>query len=287
MKPAPFDYHAPESVDEAIDLLSSFGDEGKALAGGQSFVPLLAMRLTHFPHLVDLNRVSAMAGIERVGDRMRIGAMTRQAAIEQSTEVATLVPLLAAATPLIGHFQIRNRGTIGGSLAHADPASEYPAVALTLGAGFEIQSAEGPRRVAATEFFRSRWTTCLSPEELLVAVDFPVRSPATGYAVEEVARRPGDFALVGVTCAIGVNESGRVEDAAITLFGVADVPWRAAASEDLLRSGEGDLDVVGRAAAEGLRSVDDVHASAAYRRHMSTVLVTRAARRALEEARRG
>ena len=200
MKPAPFEYHAPDTVSDAAALLREFGDEAKVLAGGQSLVPIMALRLAQFDHVVDLNRVAELQGIERQNGTLRVGAMTRQAVIEGDATVADAVPLMARATPFIGHFQIRNRGTLGGSLAHADPAAEYPAVALTLDAEFDVANASGSRTVTASEFFVSTFMTALEADDVLTAVRFPVWNGRCGFAVEEVARRFGDFALTGAAC---------------------------------------------------------------------------------------
>src|SRR4051794_32258196 len=227
VKPAPFEYHAPESAAEAAGLLGELGD-AKPLAGGQSLIPMLALRLTRFEHLVDLNRAADLQGISRTNGDVRIGAMTRQAVVENDPGIAADVPLLARATPLIGHFQIRNRGTVGGSLAHADPASEYPAVAVALGARFEIMGGGATRMVDADDFFTSTWTTAIETDELLTAVQFPVWSGRSGFAVEEIARRYGDFALAGAAAAGQLNESGGGGRAGIGLFGGGRTPPRAA-----------------------------------------------------------
>ena len=288
MKPAPFEYHAPATPAEAVALLSDLGDGAKVLAGGQSLVPMLALRLAVFEHLVDVRRVEGFRGIERQNGSVRIGAGTTQAAIERSPEVAAAVPLLARATPLIGHFQIRNRGTLGGSLAHADPAAEYPAVALALDAGLEILSAEGSRRVPAADFFTGLWTTAVGDDELLTAVTFPVWDGRCGFAVEEVARRHGDFALAGACVAVGVDGEGRVDRCGIGLFGLGPVPRRAPAAESAALgtvAGDVDPDELGRAATADLAEVPaDLHAPADYRRRVGAVTVARAWRRAREEA---
>src|SRR5215218_10800445 len=169
MKPAPFEYHAPESLSDVTQLLSEYGDEGKVLAGGQSLVPMLALRLTRFEHIIDLNRVDELRGVSRSNGTLTVKAMTTQRTVEHDTAAGEAVPLLAQAIPLIGHFQIRNRGTVGGSIAHADPASELPAVALALDAELEVASASGTRTVPAAEFFEGTWTTTLEAEELLTA----------------------------------------------------------------------------------------------------------------------
>ena len=293
MKPAPFEYHAPGSAAEAVEMLGQFAGESKPLAGGQSLIPMLALRLTRFEHLVDLNRAADLQGITRSNGDVRIGAMTRQAAVEHDAGVATDVPLLALATPLIGHFQIRNRGTVGGSLAHADPASEYPAVALAVGARFEIGAPGGNRMVAADDFFTSTWTTCMDAEELLVAVHFPVWGGRSGFAVEEVARRHGDFALVGAAVGIELGADGTVARAGIGLFGVGSTPVRAASAEAaLVGAGAESLQdaavtEIATAAAAELDPPDDVHASGRYRSQVSATLISRAITKALQEASRG
>jgi carbon-monoxide dehydrogenase medium subunit len=287
VKPAPFEYHAPATVADAVGLLREFGDEAKVLAGGQSLVPIMALRLARFDHVVDLNRVAELRGVERRNGAVRVGAMTRQADVERDPVVADAVPLLARATPLIGHFQIRNRGTIGGSLAHADPAAEYPVVALALDAEFEVQSTTGARTVPASEFFVSTFMTALEADDVLTAVHFPVWGGRRGFAVEEVARRFGDFALTGAVCAAELDGQGRVARTAIGMFGMGSTPLRAPQAEaGLAGSSAEDVDVeeVGRAAAAETDPPDDIHASAAYRRRVGGVVVARALRAAFEEA---
>ena len=285
MKPAPFIYHAPETLDEALGLLSSL-DDAKVLAGGQSLIPILALRLSRFDHLIDLGRVAGLSGIRRHDGTLTIGAMTTEADIEESPEVAAAAPLISRATPLIGHFQIRNRSTIGGSIAHADPSAEYPAVAVALDATLELRNASGARQVAAADFFEATFMTAAAEDEILTAVHVPVWSGPGGFAVEEVARRHGDFAIVGVAAGVQV-EAGQVTRAAAALFGVGGTPHRATAAEAAL-AGSGaqdvDLEAVGRLAAEGLEPSGDVHASAAYRRELAAVLTARAFDKAIKEA---
>src|SRR3954452_17653833 len=174
MKPAPFAYHAPASIDDASALLAELGDEGKVLAGGQSLIPMLALRLTSFEHLVDIGRVPGLRGVEMRDGSVRIGAGTTEAAVGQSDIIAQSVPLLSRVTPLVGHFQIRNRGTIGGSIAHADPAAEYPAVARVLDAVVHAVSSNGHLHVAAADFFTGLWATALEPDESVTGISFPV-----------------------------------------------------------------------------------------------------------------
>ena len=290
MKPAAFEYHAPETVADVASLLAEHGDDAKVLAGGQSLVPLLAMRLTRFPHIIDLNRVDELRGIERQNGHLTIRAMTRQAVAEHDATVAAAAPLVAKALPMIGHFQIRNRGTVGGSIAHADPASELPAVALALDAELEAARSGSSRRIPAAEFFDGTWTTALEPEELLTAIHFPVWEGRCGFVVDEIARRSGDFALAGVVCAVELNDAGAVSRSAIGLFGMGATPVRAVDAEAALNGTtptEPDLAEVARIAAAGCAPTDDVHASAEYRTHVGAHLVQRALDRALGDARSG
>ena len=289
MKPAPFEYHAPEKVSEATALLREFGDEAKVLAGGQSLVPIMALRLAQFDHVVDLNRVPELQGIERQNGTLRVGAMTRQAVIEGDATVADAVPLMARATPFIGHFQIRNRGTLGGSLAHADPAAEYPAVALTLDAEFDVANASGSRTVTASEFFVSTFMTDLEADDVLTAVRFPVWNGRCGFAVEEVARRFGDFALTGAACGLELDGDDRVVRAGIGMFAMGSTPLRARQAEAPLAGSsvaDVDLEEIGRMAADETEPPDDIHASAAYRRSVGAVVVSRGLGSAIEEAKR-
>ena len=291
MKPAPFDYHAPASVDEAVGLLASLGDSAKVLAGGQSLVPMLALRLAIFEHLVDLRRVDELKTIERRNGTLWIGAGTTQATIERSEEVASAVPLLARATPFIGHFQIRNRGTLGGSIAHADPAAEYPAVALALDAEMEVLSPRGARTIPAADFFTGLWSTGLEPDELLTGVSFPVWTGRCGFAIEEVARRHGDFAVAGAVVGVELDLDDRVRRCAVGLIGLGSTPLRAPAAESAaLGAGLTDVDPdeLGRAALAELDEIPaDLHGSAGYRRRVGAALVARAWTAATTEARDG
>ena len=290
MKPARFEYHAPTSVDEAIALLGTFGDDAKVLGGGQSLVPMLALRLTRFGHLVDLNRIPTLQFISRNGEWLSIGAMTRQAVAEHDAVVATAAPLLAKAIPHIGHFQIRNRGTIGGSIAHADPASELPAVALALEAEIELLGPSGTRRVPAGEFFLSMWETATTSEEIVVAMHFPVAAAHTGFGFAEMALRLGDFAITGAACTVTLAESGVVDRAAIGLMGMDVTPIRAREAEAALvgaRPEVDDLAEIATIAVAAASPTDDVHASARYRSKVGAVMVERSLRSAIEEATRG
>ncbi|MFB4299165.1 FAD binding domain-containing protein [Actinomadura sp. NTSP31] len=288
MKPASFEYHAPSSLDEAVALLAELGEDAKAIAGGQSLAPMLILRLAVFGHLVDLRRVPGLRGIERRDGSVRIGAGTTQAAIGRSAEIARSVPLLARATPLIGHFQIRSRGTIGGSIAHADAAAEYPAVALALDARLEAFSPRGRRTIPAAGFFTGLWSTGLAEDELLTGVTFPARGPRSGFAVEEFARRRGDFALAGAAVAVELDEDARVRRCGIGLFGLGPAVQRAPAAEAAATGAEAagiDAAEVGRTAVSRLASIpSDLHGSAAYRTRVGAAMVARAWQKAVEEA---
>jgi carbon-monoxide dehydrogenase medium subunit len=290
LKPAAFEYHAPETTGDVVGLLREHGDDAKVLAGGQSLVPMLALRLTSFPHLVDVNRVPELDGIERQDGKIAIGAVTRQSAVERDPSIATDAPLLAKAIKLIGHFQIRNRGTVGGSIAHADPAAELPVVALTLDAELEVANADGTRRIPASEFFVGTWTTSMESDDLLVRAWFPTKQRRSGFAFEEVARRLGDFGLAGAAVAVELGDDDTITRAAIGLLGMGPTPLRASMAESALvgtRGESSELEEIGRLAAAGADPPGDVHASVRYRQHVGAYLVGQAVGKALEEARRG
>jgi carbon-monoxide dehydrogenase medium subunit len=290
VKAAPFRYHAPDTVEEAVAALAELGDEAKVLAGGQSLVPMLALRLAVFEHLVDIGRIDVLRGVERRPGAVRIGAATTEATVGRDPDVAAGAPLLARATPFIGHHQIRNRGTIGGSIAHADPAAEYPAVALALDAELEVRSARGARTIPAAEFFTGVWSTSMEPDELLTGVTVPEWSGRCGFAVEEVARRHGDYAIAGAVVAVELGGDDRVVRAAVGLIGMGPTPLRAVAAE-ATATGRAVDEVVaadlGQAAVAGLTEVpSDLNGPAAYRRRAGATTVARAWASAVEEARR-
>ncbi len=290
MKPAPFQYHAPTTISEVVAALDALGEEAKVLAGGQSLVPMLNLRLARFEHLVDIGRVAELRGVERVNGHVSIGAATRDVVIERATQVARDVPLLAAATPYIGHFQIRNRGTIGGSLSHADPAAEYPAVALALEATFHATSVRGARAIPAAEFFDGVWSTALARDELLISIDFPVWSGRCGFGVAEFARRHGDFAIAGAVAGVELDGE-RVVRAALALFGVAGVPLRLENVEQaVLGRAIGGIDPVelGALAFEGIDDVtDEALVPQGYRRRVGAAMVADAWQRAVADAQDG
>jgi carbon-monoxide dehydrogenase medium subunit len=280
MKAASFAYHRPDTVEDAVGLLHEYGDDAKILAGGQSLVPMLAMRLTHFENLVDISRVTELQSIDLEDGVVRIGAATPHAYVGMDDEVAESVPLLTLSTPHIGHFQIRTRGTLGGAIAHADPAAEYAAVALTLDASIEAASARGRWQIPAADFFTGLWETALAPDEILTAVRFPVWSGRAGFAIQEFARRHGDFAIAGATVAVELDDDDRVVRCGIGLLGLGSTPKRATIAEDAV-VGTAVTDItpeeVGRLAMSGLADVPtDLQGSASYRTRVGAAMVARA-----------
>jgi carbon-monoxide dehydrogenase medium subunit len=289
MKPAPFDYHRPDSIAAATQLLGEFGDEAKLLAGGQSLVPMLSLRLAFFDHLIDISRLADLQGVDERADSVYVGAGTTEAAVEMHAGIASSVPLLSRATPYIGHFQIRNRGTVGGSIAHADPAGEYPAVALALDAELDCASTRGRRTIPAAEFFTGLWSTSMEPDEMLVGIRFSVWNGRHGFAVEEFARRHGDFAIAGAVVGVQLDGDDRVQRCAIGLLGLGSTPVRASAAEsEVTGRPVGDIDPtdLGAQAMAGLDDVpSDLQGSAAYRQRVGAAMVARAWEAARDEAR--
>ena len=285
MKPAKFDYYAPTTRDEVLELLGQHGYDAKVLAGGQSLMPMMNLRLARPAVVVDINRVEGLSVIANDGGGMTIGAMTRQRQIELSTEVGERFPVIAAAIPHIAHFQIRNRGTIGGSLAHSDPAAEIPALCLALNAEITAASSGGERTIAASDLAVGPLTTSLEPEELLTQVRL---SALDGdgqwrWGFREVCRRDGDFALVGAIALLRLDSGNVCREARIAMFGVGDGPVRASEAEASLVGRAVDANARAEAAALVSAAVDpgsDIHASTEYRKEVSGVM----ARRALEDA---
>ena len=299
MKTPRFEYHAPHEVEEVISLLAEHGEEAKVLAGGQSLVPLLAMRLARPAHLIDLNEVTGLSGIGEQDGTVRFSATTRERVAERSSVVSNRLPLMAEALPLIGHVSIRNRGTVGGSMAHADASAELPAVALLTGTEMVVRSARGERVIPADGFFVGHFVTAMDDDELLVEVRMPAGPPGAGWAFREVARRHGDFALVGVAAMVALDSDRRVEEARIALIGVADRPVRAEMAEAALRGTEiagtgagggpggveaGALDAAAEDAVRGLKPASDVHGSGEFRRHLARVTVRQAVMAAASRA---
>ncbi len=287
MKPPKFDYHAPTTVEQALELLGRYGGDAKILAGGQSLMPLLNFRLSRPAALVDLNRIPSLAYVREQNGQVRFGAMTRQRTIEFSPVVQARVPLLREATKLVGHLPIRTRGTIGGSIAHADPSAEYPTVLTALEGEVVARGPKGERVVKAHDLFQTYLTTSLAPEEILVEVRLPAMPAGAGYAFEEFARRHGDFAIVGIACVV-VRDGQRCTLARLATSGAGPVPVRLRAAEEILeRDGLSDaaIEAAARRASELVSPDADIHASADYRRHLTGVLTKRALTRALGVAR--
>ena len=288
MKAAPFAYHRPDSVKEAVDLLAEYGDDAKILAGGQSLVPMLAMRLTHFDNLIDISRIDELIGIDLCDGEIRIGAATPHAFVGMDDEVADSAPLLTLATPYIGHFQIRTRGTLGGAIAHADPAAEYAAVALALDARMEAVSPRGSRDIPASEYFTGLWENSMASDEILTGVRFPVWGTRSGFAVEEFARRHGDFAIAGAAIAVELDDQARVSRCGIGLLGLGSTPLRGSAAERAILGRPVDditPEEVGHLAISGLNDIPaDLQGSAAYRAKIGATMVARAWESATAEA---
>lgn len=279
MKPAPFTYHAPTSLPEATALLAAHGEDAKVLAGGQSLLPMLALRLVTPEHLVDIGRVAELAGYVLDDRELQIRACARQRDIERSAEVGFAFPVLHEALAHVAHAVIRNRGTVCGSLAHADPAAELPAAMVALRAAMVAQGPAGRREIPAEEFFQFHLTTALMPDEILteVRVPRPADASATVGAFAEVTRRQGDFALAGVAAVVRFDD-GQVADCRIVCSGVGSVPFLAVAAGDAVIGTDLGDDVLldaERATGSGMQPSDDIHASATYRRQVAGVLVRR------------
>jgi carbon-monoxide dehydrogenase medium subunit len=287
MKLPPVDYEAPTTVADAIDLLAEQLDEASVLAGGQSLIPLLALRLARPAVLIDINGIAELSGISAADGWVTVGATTREYMAEESKVVTDTVPLLAAALPFIGHEAIRTRGTIGGSLAHADPAAELPAVARALDAEFVVRGPSGTRVIPAAQWFEGYLTTSRDVDELLLEVRFPTAGPGTGVSFQEVARRHGDFAMVGLAVSL-VLSGGVISDARLALAGVSDVPLRVGAAEDLLVGERPSTELFDEAARRATDDIDppaDLHGSSEYRKTVAAAIVRRGLRAAADNAR--
>jgi CO/xanthine dehydrogenase FAD-binding subunit len=289
MKPAPFEYEDPRSVDETLDLLALHGDECRVLAGGQSLVPLMNFRLARPGRLIDINGVRELSGIRREGGTLVVGAMTRHSEVERSNVIAESWPLLHEAIGWVGHAQIRNRGTVGGSVAHADPAAELPAAFAALDARFQVRSKRGSRVLGWQHFFVAEFTTALAPDELVTSVEVPAQDPATGSAFVEFARRYGDFALGGAAVTIRLGRDGRCEKATIALLSAGPAPVRADSAEKQLRGATLDGPAIQAAAAQavrGLRPTSDLHGGTEYRVRLLRTMTERALTKAAQRAKR-
>ncbi len=279
MKPPAFSYYTPETLDEAVALAAEYAWDAKLLAGGQSLVPAMNFRLAAPAVLIDLNRVAELQGIEALDNGgLALGAMTRQSAVEHSRVVSERAPLLHETMPWIAHPQVRSRGTIGGSIAHADPASELPAVMVTLGAQFRARGPEGERTIPANDFFLGLLMTALAPDELLTGIEVPALAARTGVAFAEFARRHGDYALVGVAAVLTLDDDGTCSHACITLLSVGEGPFVAARAAALLHGTDVADEAIAAAAEAAATEIDppaDIHASSDFRRHLARVLVGR------------
>ena len=289
MKPAPFEYHAPTTTEEALALLAQHGYNAKVLAGGQSLIPTMNFRLAQPSVLVDLNHIPELFYIEPARDGgVLVGTMTRESQVERNSLIAERAPLVYEAMPHIAHEQIRNRGTFGGCMAHADPAAELPAVSVALDARFRVRNQSGERWVPANEFFIGFFTTALQPEELLVEVALPPMPPRSGWSFQELARRHGDYALVGVATRVALDGQGQCEQARMVFLSVGDGPVETHQAAEALR-GQAPTPEAIRAAAEIAASADvdpssDIHATADYRRHLVGVLARKSLTQSFERA---
>ena len=286
MKPAPFDYVCPETLEEALAILSEFGEDAKVLAGGQSLVPTMNMRLARPATIVDINRLPGLAEMYNHNGSVHIGALVRQADVEREPRIPQAIPLLALALPHVGHRQTRNRGTICGSLAHADPSAEVPLVAVAINAEIETQSARGSRRIEAGAFFDSFFTTTLAADELVTGASFPARSEGCGYAFEEFALRHGDFAIVATACAVRVAADGKLKALSIVLGGVGERPHRCDTDSWLDRAlTPRDVEDVAQTASAHVDPPSDQRGTAKYRRWLAQGQIRRTLSLALEDAR--
>lgn len=283
MKPAPFNLLRPKSVDEALGLLQAHGDDAKVLAGGQSLVPLMNFRLAQPRNLIDLNGIRGLDQIRFHEQTLSLGAMLRQRDVERSAAVAERLPILREAIEQVAHPAIRNRGTVGGSLVHADPSAELPLLAIALDATFHLRSARASRSVAAKDFYQGYLVTDIAADELLVEIDFSLPAPNCGWCCTEIARRHGDFAIVAVAVLLDCAKDQSINFARVAIGGVGPAPLRVAESEEMLSGKRPEAEVfrrAGDAAAQAVEPPTDIHASSGYRRQLTGVLV----RRALEVA---
>jgi carbon-monoxide dehydrogenase medium subunit len=291
MKPAPFKYIAATSLEHALSLKAEHGDDAKFLAGGQSLMPTMNFRLAQPAILIDINRIDDLAGVHAgEAGSSRIGALTRYRALERDAGFAGAFPLIAEALPHIAHPQIRNRGTIGGNLSHADPASELPAIAMALRARFHVQAAKQQRWIEASDFFLGALTTDLAPDEMLVEIELPQPRPRTGYCFMEIARRRGDFAIVGIAVVVTLGERNGCNDIRLVFCGVGETAVDASSAADILIGHEPTEEAVCDVAASVQAMIEpggSIHASADYQRHVAGVLTERALTTAHQRARDG
>ena len=288
MKPAPFDYHAPDSIAQAVELYSQDGDEAKILAGGQSLVPAMNFRVVQPSILVDLNRVAELSYIREDGDVLRIGSMARERHLEFDDLIAKRTPLLHEAVPFIAHPQIRNRGTIGGSIVHADPAAELPVLMTALNARLKARNASSERWIDAKDFFVGMFTTALEPDEILVEIELPFMPPHTGWSFIEVAPRAGDYAMMGVAVLVTLDEAGKCKAAKLVYLNAGEGPVEAKETEKLLEgetlNDESIESAASKASQDEITPFGNIHASPEFQRHLANVLTKRALKQALQRA---
>lgn len=288
MKPAPFEYHAPDSIEEALTLVHNLGDEAKLLAGGQSLVPAMNFRVVQPTALIDLNRIKELDYVQQDGDCLRIGAMTRERTLEFDPLIAQKFPLLNEAMQYVAHPQIRNRGTIGGSLANADPAAELPVLMLALDARLKVRNAAAERWVEAQDFFSGMFTTDLGTGEMLVEIELPSQPARTGWSFLEVAPRAGDYALMGVAAVVTWNEQGKCQAAKLVYLNAGDGPVNAKGAAGLLQNATVSEKLIDEAATlasqQEINPFGNIHASPEFQRHLARVLTKRALQQALERA---
>ncbi len=288
MKPAAFEYRCPQTLTEALEALNYFGSEAKLLAGGQSLVPAMNFRVVQPGCLIDLNRLSKMDSVQVEGSTLRIGAMTRERTLEFDPLIKKHLPLLAEAMPHVAHPQIRNRGTLGGSLAHADPAAELPVIMLALDARLKARTTSGERWIKAGDFFTGMFTTALQADEILVEIELPFATPRTGWSFMEVAPRHGDYALMGVACLITLSEDGVCHSARLVYLNAGEGPLDARlAAEMLVGHQPADSDILPAAEFASQKEIQpfgNLHASADFQRHLAKVLTMRAIHQAVRRA---
>jgi CO/xanthine dehydrogenase FAD-binding subunit len=288
MKPAPFEYHVPDSIEQALDLMNQHADEAKILAGGQSLVPAMNFRIAQPGMLIDLNRVGELNYIREDGDVLRVGAMTRERHLEMDALIEKRTPLLHEAAPNIAHPQIRNRGTIGGSIVNADPAAELPVLMLALDARLKAQNTSGERWIDAKDFFIGMFTTALEPDEILVEIELPFMPARTGWSFMEVAPRAGDYALMGVAVSVALDESDICKQAKLVYLNAGDGPVDAKEAAQSLAGEKLDDKLIESAAAmaseKEITPYGNVHASPEFQTHLANVLTQKALKQALQRA---
>jgi carbon-monoxide dehydrogenase medium subunit len=288
MKPAPFEYHAPDSIEQASDLMSRFVGEAKILAGGQSLVPAMNFRIVQPSALIDLNRVAALGYVRQEDSVLRIGAMTRERELEFNPLISRWAPLLVEAAPHIAHPQIRNRGTIGGSIVNADPAAELPVLMLALSARLKAKNVSGERWIDAQDFFMGMFTTALEPDEILVEIELPASPPRTGWSFLEIAPRAGDYALMGVTALVTLDQNGKCERAKLVYLNAGEGPVEAKEAEKLL-IGESLNDglfesAASRASETEMNPFGNIHTSPEFQSHLANILTKKALKQATQRA---